>query len=330
VILPWPVRRLLIPVLIVVELVVLALLLPISVFGLLSLAVDRRARILRLCAMGASYLVLEWVALLTLLGVWLIRPLRGPAWWERVNVRLLARGLGAILGAARRTVGFRVELDEPAGDHPFSDPDPLLVLARHGGIGDSFSLVWLLAARYHRRPRIVLKGLLIWEPLIDVALTRMGACFLPAAARRGESLETRVAAIASSLENGESLLLFPEGGNWTPRRRLTAIGRLWAARKPEAARAAALMQHVLPPRAGGVLACLEARPDLAVVVVAHTGLDRVTTPGELWSALPFTTPMAVRWWPAALPPYGEDERVAWLTTEWAVVDQWIDSRRVAG
>jgi hypothetical protein len=29
--------------------------------------------------------------------------------------------------------------------------------------------------------------------------------------------------------------------------------------------------HVLPPRPAGVLACLAARPDLDVVVVAHTG-----------------------------------------------------------
>jgi 1-acyl-sn-glycerol-3-phosphate acyltransferase len=208
---------------------------------------------------------------------------------------------------------------------PWSDTEPVLALARHGGIGDSFTLVWLLAGRYGRRPRIVLKDILLWEPLIDVALTRMGACFLPPAGRREQALETRVAAIAADLRPGDALLLFPEGGNWTPRRRHAAMARLWAARKPQAARQAALFEHVLPPRAGGVLACLDVIPDIPVVVMAHTGLDKVTTAGELWGALPFQAEMSIRWWPAAPAPATEDDRLAWLTREWAVVDQWIDA-----
>ena len=325
--LPRLLRRVLLPVLMALELAVLALMVPLAVIGVLAAVVDRRARVLRLAAMGASYLTLELGTLVALLCVWLARPFRSREWWDRVNVAVLAWVLGRILGAARRTVGFRVDLDEPSGAAPWSGPDPVVVMARHGGIGDSFVLVWLLAGRYRRRPRVVLKELLLWEPLIDVALTRAGACFLPPAARRPGALEDRVRALAADLVPGDALLIFPEGGNWTPHRRLRAIGRLWAARKPAAARAAALMDHVLPPRAGGVLACLEERPDLPVVVVAHTGLDKVTSAASLWAALPFERPMTLRWWPAAHPPYGEDDRLAWLTTEWAVVDQWIDAHQ---
>ena len=324
--LPRPVRRALLPVSVAVEVVVLALMVPLAAVGLVAAVVDRRARVLRLAAMGACYLVLELAALAALLAVWLARPFRGRAWWDRANVAILAWVIGRVLAAARRTVGFEVRMEEPPGPAPWADPDPVLVMARHGGIGDSFVLVWLLAGRYHRRPRVVLKDVLLWEPLIDVALTRAGACFLPPSGRTGP-LEDRVRALAGDLERGDALLIFPEGGNWTPRRRLRAIGRLWADRKPAAARAAALMDHVLPPRAGGVMACLEERPDLAVVVVAHTGLDKVTSAGSLWAALPFRSPMRLRWWPAAHPPWGEEERLAWLTTEWAVVDQWIDARQ---
>ena len=84
------------------------------------------------------------------------------------------------------------------------------------------------------------------------------------------------------------------------------------------------MEHVLPPKAGGVLASLDARPEIPVVVIAHTGLDRITSLRNLWRALPFEVPMRVRWWLAAPAPLGEDDRQRWLTTEWAVVDQWID------
>lgn len=319
------------PVVVALELALLPVMAVLMVVGAVFGLVDRRLRVLRLAAMAAAYISVEVLTLLLLLGVWVGRPLRGRDWWDRSNLRLVAWALGGVLGAAKRTVGFTVSMNEPpAGqDTPLDVPGPVLVMARHGGIGDSFTLVWLLAARYGRRPRVVLKSLLLWEPMIDVALTRMRACFLPPAARRGEGLDRRVAAVASDLDERDALLLFPEGGNWTPRRRLRAIGRLWAARKPEAVKAAALMEHVLPPRTGGVLACLDARPELPVVVFAHTGLDKLTTAGEVWKALPFSDPMTVRWWPAPTAPTDEDGRVAWLTAEWAVIDEWIDATRAS-
>lgn len=328
--LPWGMRRLLMPVSIACELLVLAVLLPVVLVGLLWAVVDRRMRLLRLAAMGISYIAVELLTLVLLLAIWLLRPVRGAEWWDRANVGLVAWALGRILGAARRTVGFRISLQEPPPESAslalLAGAEPVIVLARHGGIGDSFSLAWLLAARYQRRPRIVLKSILLWEPLIDVALTRMKACFIPPAAHRGETLEARIGAVASDLRPGDALLLFPEGGNWTPRRRLRAMARLWASGKPAAVRAAALMPHVLPPRVGGVMASLDAQPDLPVAVVAHTGLDRITTAGSLWRAVPFSRPMSVRWWLASPPPGAEAERLAWLTAEWAVVDEWIDAQ----
>lgn len=324
---PYLVRRLLLPLILAGEVLLLGLLTVALLIGLVVLPMDRRLRLARLSLMGGSYLLLEWAGLLGLLGVWMAGLFLGPEWRQRADVTVTGWVLGQVLGAARVTVGFRLDLDEPADPGPFAGTDPVLVLARHGGIGDSFALVWLLVARYGKRPRVVLKQILIWEPLIDVALSRLGACFIPPSRPPGEPLENRVAQLAGEIEPGDALLLFPEGGNWTPRRRLVAIGRLWAARKPAAAKAAALMEHVLPPRAGGVLACLDTRPELPVVIVAHTGLDRITSARQLWRAVPFTAAMEVRWWPPAHPPYGDDERLAWLTTEWAVVDQWIDGRR---
>lgn len=319
------------PLVVAVELALLPVMALLMAVGALFGLVDRRLRLLRLTAMAGAYIIVEVVTLVLLFGAWAVRPLRGRDWWDRSNRRLVAWALGAVLGAANRTVGFTISMQEPptGQEAPLDAPGPVLVMARHGGIGDSFALVWLLAARYGRRPRVVLKSLLLWEPMIDVALTRMRACFLPPAARRGEGLDRRVADAASSLGEGEALLLFPEGGNWTPHRRLRAIGRLWAARKSEAVKAAALMEHVLPPRAGGVLACLGARPELPVVVFAHTGLDKLTTAGDVWGALPFSDPMTVRWWPAPAAPADEEGRLAWLTAEWAVVDEWIDATREA-
>jgi 1-acyl-sn-glycerol-3-phosphate acyltransferase len=172
-----------------------------------------------------------------------------------------------------------------------------------------------------------LKDVLLWEPLLDVALTRMGACFLPARSGDGQSLADRLGRLAGELMGDDALLLFPEGANWTPGRRVRAIAHLRRSRRHRAALTATLMENVLPPRPSGVMACLDARPGVPVVVFAHTGLDLLTSPGDAWRAIPFRVPMTVRWWPAADHPAGQNERLEWLTTEWAVVDEWIDTQR---
>jgi 1-acyl-sn-glycerol-3-phosphate acyltransferase len=181
-------------------------------------------------------------------------------------------------------------------------------------------LVHLLLTRYHRGVRIVLKDILQLDPLIDLLLNRLGCCFLPSPSGGGGDLTERLAHMTRGLGPDEALLLFPEGANWTPDRRQRAIRRLRRESKFDAARAATLMTNVLPPRPGGVFACIDARPGLDVVVVAHAGLDKVVRARQAWDQLPLTTPMKVR--------ANQDDRLAWLTLEWAVVDQWVDAVHV--
>jgi 1-acyl-sn-glycerol-3-phosphate acyltransferase len=345
---PRPARRALIPALVAAEVVLVALFALMSLVGLVLVPFSRRRRVVRIGAMGVAYLGVELAALTALGWVALRRRSRPEAWWEDANARVLAWALGVILGAGARCVGFVVEVDDSPHTRPaaLDDADPLLVLARHGGPGDSVALVWLLLERYGRVPRVVLKEVLQWEPLLDVALNRLGACFLPPAAPapnsdgpapnsdglapNSDGLAPRVGALAADLRGRDALLLFPEGGNWTARRRIRAIRKLWAHRQYRAARAAVSMPHVLPPRPAGVLACLDARPDLAVVVAAHTGLDTLTTAGQIYGAIPFERPMTVRWWQARPAPRGEEARLEWLTAEWAVVDEWIAANKPAG
>ena len=130
----------------------------------------------------------------------------------------------------------------------------------------------------------------------------------------------------------DAILLFPEGGNWTPRRHHRAISRLRRAGRRQDAADAAGNPHVLPPRPAGLLACLAARPDLDVAVVAHTGLEDLINPRLIWRALPVSaSPMLIRWWhePASLLPETDEDRREWLRLQWAVVDAWIDSRKAA-
>lgn len=332
---PRVVRRLLLPVSMAVLVVVAALLALVAVVGVVLWPFTPRRRVLRLALFGLAYVGME-VAVVARAGVaWSGRALRSlgggfdTARWDTYHRALLDWALGAVLGAARRSFGFRVEVQDDAVVDLFAAEPPVLVLARHGGPGDSFALVHLLLSRYGRGVRIVLKDVLQLDPAVDLLLNRLGCCFLATGAGSTDELTDRVRQAAEAMGPREALLLFPEGGNWTPVRRHRAIRRLREARRHRAARTAELMEHVLPPRPAGVLACLEARPDVPVVIAAHTGFDHVVGAAEAWRALPIPTDhaMTVRLWPAIPVPATEDARVAWLTTEWAIVDEWIDAHR---
>jgi 1-acyl-sn-glycerol-3-phosphate acyltransferase len=177
--------------------------------------------------------------------------------------------------------------------------------------------------------RIVLKDILQLDPVLDLLLNRLDCCFLPSHNGEGKDLAGRLKEIAGSLGGHDALLIFPEGGNWTPKRHHRAIRHLRKSGDAEVLRSAVLMTNVLPPRLGGVLACLESRPELPVVIMAHAGLDRIVRARQLWDQLPLTTSMAVRSWPSAPAPLGADARRTWLLTEWAVVDEWVEMQRTS-
>jgi 1-acyl-sn-glycerol-3-phosphate acyltransferase len=310
-----------------------AVFLVLAAAGGLAWPVTRRAPAARLGLLAALYLVLDAGLLVACGALWLAHPLpsrRDGERWERVHTGMLRWVLSRLRRAAGPLLGFRVELEEPpGGDRPVAGP--LLLLARHAGPGDSFTLVELLLSRYHRTPRIVLKETLQWDPGLDVILNRLGACFLPPHADAGqEGLSARLAAVAAGLHGSDAMLLFPEGRNWTPGRYQRALARLRRRAYPQAAADAAQNPHVLPPRPAGVLAVLAARPDVGVVVIAHTGLDDLVTPGQVWQALPLhERPMTVRWWyvPPGTVPRRREEQYQWLRVQWALVDSWIGARK---
>ena len=326
-VLPLPIRRLLLPVDAVVLLALAALFTVMVVVGGVLAPISRRQRVLRIGAFSLCYCLVE-LAVVTAAGtLWLRRIVPGglnsETSWVNANQGLLAWALGHVLGAARRFLGFRVVVVETSDATALGGADPVLVLARHGGPGDSFALVHLLLTRYRRGVRIVVKDILQLDPALDLLLNRLNCCFLGS----GDVRDTteRLAQMARTLGPGDALLLFPEGANWTPDRRQRAIRRLWRHNKTDAARAATLMTNVLPPRPDGVFTCLDANPGLGVVVVAHAGLDRMVRPRQAWDQLPLSTPMTVRAWPTVAVPEDSEGRLAWLTLEWAVVDEWVEA-----
>jgi 1-acyl-sn-glycerol-3-phosphate acyltransferase len=297
----------------------------------LAAPLTRRPRLLRFALLGALYLVLDAYLVVGCATLWLRYPLAGrrdPEGWSRQHEALLRTSLSVLLAAARRLLGFRVEIQEPP-DQDLISGHPLLVLARHGGPGDSFALVEMLMSRYGRRPTIVLTERLRWDPGMDVVLSRLPSCFV----RRGrrDAIIARLTELAAGMESNDAILMFPEGGNWTPGRHRRTIARLRGARRWRAAADAESNPHVLPPHAAGVLACLAGRGDLNVAVVAHTGLEDLVSAVSIWRAVPVSEPMLVRWWyePARALPRGAARRRDWLRLQWTLMDSWIDARKTA-
>jgi 1-acyl-sn-glycerol-3-phosphate acyltransferase len=290
-----------------------------------------RLRPLRLLWLVTVYLVVEAVLLVTLFGLWVAAGcgwrVRGPT-FQRAHYRLCGVVLRVLYRQASWVLRVSVHID---GTDPDAVPHgrPLLVLCRHAGPGDSFLLVHALINWYAREPRIVLKEALQWDPAIDVLLNRLPSRFIAPARRRRDDAEAQVSALATALDSDDAFVIFPEGGNFTPKRWATAIARLRGLGLPAMARRAEAMPNVLAPRPGGVLAALDAAPGTDVIFVAHTGVDHLFTVADVWRELPMDKRIAMQWWlePAHAVPAGADERIEWLYRWWARIDAWIADNR---
>ena len=337
---PWIVRRLVIAPLMPVLALLALVLLPVVIVGqavcaVVVIIVHRRRvrwRLPRVWAFAVVYLFGETACLLACLALWIGSGFGARLDTERQlrwHLALLRRFLGALVAVAGFVFRFRLEIDEPV-THPedatrMAAARPLLVLARHAGPGASFVLVHLLLTRYERRPRIVLKAQLRLDPSFDVLIGRVGGRFIaPGKGPAGAAAEA-VAEVAADLEDRDALLLYPEGGDWTPtRHRLAVAGLRRRGRRAEAAQAAR-MPHVLPPKPAGTLAALRAAPGADVVVFTHTGHDELLDIVSIWNALPLRAHLRLVWWREAAAELPDDDatREDWLNGVWTRIDAWI-------
>jgi 1-acyl-sn-glycerol-3-phosphate acyltransferase len=333
---PRIVRRLVLAPLLLVVFVVALLVLP--AFLLLAAAASPwlpgRWRVLRLCWFGLVWLALESAALLACLGLWVVSGFGGRLRSERYQDRhyaVMRWFLAVLFRVATRAFRLRVRIEEPEPTPEEAAARlarPVIVLSRHAGPGDSFLLVHHLLSGYRRRPRIVMKAVLQLDPGLDVLVNRLPNAFVPSRRDPGGTVKA-IERLAAELGPTGALVIFPEGGNFTPRRRLRAILRLEERHLVEEAARARALQHLLPPRAGGALAAIAAAPGADVVFVAHTGLDHLVTVGDIWRGLPMKQVLEARWWrvPAAEVPRGREAQVRWLYDWWARIDAWIDEHR---
>jgi len=344
----WVRRILLAPLVIVAALAMLALT-PLWLIVALALTslVPGRFRLPRVLWLVTVYLLWDAILVLAMFGLWIASgfgyALRRPGFVTahyRVGawaLRLLFWIFGGVLRLTITTTG-KDETDAAATgraefEELFAPGTPLVVASRHGGPGDSFILIHTLLNEVARRPRIVLKYTLQWDPAIDILLHRIPSRFIvPSGFGHGRKgggarVELALGDLAEGLGPEDAFVIFPEGGNVSPSRRRSRIQRLRDAGRAAMAERAEAMQHVMAPQPGGMHAALDAAPDADVVFIAHTGLDRLVTLRDIWRELPMDKGITMRGWrvPRAEIPDDLDARAAWLFDWFARIDAWIDA-----
>jgi 1-acyl-sn-glycerol-3-phosphate acyltransferase len=208
--------------------------------GVVGLAA-RSSRPARTVALLMAYAVIELRTL--------VKVLRG----NRDCDQLMHDFLVSTYAAVHRILDVEVVL-EPASAKPDAIPrdEPVIVLSRHCGPGDSVLVAWLIAIEYRLRLRIVLKAVLQCEPVLDFAGELGCLCFLS----RGDRARGQIRDMAESLVGGQALLLFPEGANFSWPRWRNAVIKLRSTGGFGAARRALRQSHTLPPRSGGAAAAV--------------------------------------------------------------------------
>src|SRR5260221_12059656 len=303
---PRLIRRLVLAPLAVVVAIAVAVLFPLLavlswIVGLRRRPGTSRNRPLRLLFFALVWLFADAAAVFMCLSLWIASGFGGRLRTEPYQTRhyaIMRWFLDLVYGAATRAFDLRVEIDEPElteAEQAARLTRPVIVLSRHAGPGDSFLLVHHLLSVYGRRPRVVMKASLQLDPGVDVVANRLPNVFIQHA-RTGERLFVdQIERLARGLDAAGALVIFPEGGNWTPNRWERGILRLEQLGRRDLAARAREMPNLLAPRSGGAFTAIDACPAPDVIFLAPPGLDRVGRGAGGWGGPPGdpTTPAAL-------------------------------------
>jgi 1-acyl-sn-glycerol-3-phosphate acyltransferase len=243
--------------------------------------------------------------------------------FQSVHYRLMGWFLHHVVGSAKKNFQISIVPQSDPIERDDRERRPLLVFSRHAGPADSLLLVESLMNNAELHPRIVLKDALQFDPVVDVVLNRLPNRFIRSG---GQDAVKAIAELAATMGEGEALVLFPEGANYTSRRRTRAIESLEAHGRPDLAEQARKLDNVLPPRSTGPLTAIRSAPNADVTFVGHVGLERMMTARDIWREMPIDSLVITRLWHVTaeqLP--AEAEREQWLYDHWKLLDEWISA-----
>jgi 1-acyl-sn-glycerol-3-phosphate acyltransferase len=247
---------------------------------------------------------------------------------QLLHWRLLCWFVGGLAAAGRAALDVEVVPEaSPEATRRLEDDRPLIIFSRHAGPGDTVFIADQLLSRFHRRPSVAFKETLAIDPCVDLIAHRLPQAMLDTSNR--EECEAMIEQVAAELGPRGALLLFPEGGNFTPERRRSALRRLRRKGRHGSAAKAERMPHLLPPQPSGALAALRGNRGADVIFAAHTGLGLAAYPTQFWRDMPLGRTFHTRMWlvPAAEVPGTREEQIAWLYDWWNRIEEWVAEHR---
>ena len=324
-------RAILAPVVLVLDLVLILLSPVLVLLAFLAWPVAGGSRPMRLLLIALAFAVRHLGATLGLFALWVAS---GFGWkvpsepMQRAHYRVMSWFVSGVYRAIVRLARVRVVyLDSEEAERALdTHGNPVVMLGRHAGEGDTLLVMHALLCRHRRGPRVVMHERLRLDPLIDVLGDRLPNRFVDP---RGGNTEVEIAAMAGELGGTAALVIFPEGANFSEQARQRGIDRLERAGHARQAEQARTMRHLSAPRPGGTLAAIDAAPHADLVLLAHHGFPVGFS--EMWRLLPEEQTVEVRMWhePASAIPDGQEERIDWLFGWWQRLDTWVQERHEA-
>ena len=338
---PRLIRRLVLAPLVVV--IGLALIVLFPLLALVALVSGLTARLVRpgpqlLRGLRLLWLITVWlageiVALAVSLGLWITSGFGRRMHTEPYQRRTYATirwFLALVYRTTVRAFNVKITIEEPSvtpRERRERQARPVIVFSRHGGPGDSILILHYLLSVYKRHPRVVMKAALQLDPTLDVTANRVPNVFINRRDLGEQRYTEEIDRLARGLDQDGALLIFPEGGNWSPARWRHRIGRLEEDGRADLASRAQQLPNLLAPQPGGVLAAIGARPDADVIFLAHAGLDGLITIRDVWRHLPPDPFIRARWWRVPFDQVPRSEKyevqVKWLYDWWQRIDAWV-------
>lgn len=296
-------------------------------FGLADLVLGPRGRWTRTRAwmFFTWYLACELVGLLAAFVVWaatLEGRLVGDTRYADYHFALQARWTSALFYGALQIFGMRLEVEGAAS----GAAGPYVVWVRHVSTADTVLAASVLANPHRIQLRYVVKRDLLWDPCLDVVGRRLPSAFIRRESQDPSGAIAAVARLAEDLAPNAGVLIYPEGTRYSAARHARALERLEARDETDLLEIAQQMQHVLPPRLGGVLALMETAPDVDIVTVAHTGLEGARSFREFWSGGLVGGTIRVRIERHTVPAEVRDAPARWVYARWTDIDRWVDAQ----
>jgi 1-acyl-sn-glycerol-3-phosphate acyltransferase len=265
-------------------------------------------------------LVCESAGLLVALGL-RIWPAGSHEVWLSRHYTLQDYWAGALLGGAVKIFRLKIQIE---GQEAF-EGGPLLLFMRHATVIDTLLPAALVSRPHGMRLRYVLKRELRIDPCLDIVGDRLPNAFVRRGLADGSAERARVIDLARNLGSKDGVVIYPEGTRFTRERRARLLEKFAEAGETARLAMAESFQHVLPPRLAGVMGLMDAAPEADVVFCAHSGMERVTRLGDLFSGEVLGAKLRVRSWRVRAQdiPRAEAARKAWLEEEWRRVDRFV-------